>query len=247
MSTVSQVETNVVAGSYEATQAVSQSQKKSNVTGKTIGNPQLSEEGLKYYEELKKKYSNMEFILVSDDKKAEAKAQAAKYANPAKMVVLIDVSKVERMAVDETYRNQYENIINNASAQMPQFQSELAKSPAEVKGFGMQINDNGTASYFAVIDKSLATQKERIEEKRAEKKAAKKEAAEEAAEEAALEKRAERKASKNSEEPEELVTITASSVEELLQKIDDYVYAEMSDCVQTDAEKMVGQHIDFRL
>ena len=33
--------------------------------GKTIGNAKLSEEGVKYYQELKKKYSNMDFILVS--------------------------------------------------------------------------------------------------------------------------------------------------------------------------------------
>lgn len=52
-----------------------------------------------------------------------------------------------------------------------------------MKGYGIKINDNGTASLFAVIDKSLAAQKERIaknaktraeEKKVAEKKADKK-------------------------------------------------------------------------
>ena len=38
----------------------------------------------------------------------------------------------------------------------------------------MQVNDNGTASYFAVLEKSSAAQKERIEKKAAEKKEAKK-------------------------------------------------------------------------
>lgn len=38
--------------------------------GKTIGNAKLSEEGVKYYQELKKKYSNMDFILVSKEQKA---------------------------------------------------------------------------------------------------------------------------------------------------------------------------------
>ena len=44
--------------------------------GKTIGNAKLSEEGAKYYQELKKKYFNMDFILVSKDQKANAQANA---------------------------------------------------------------------------------------------------------------------------------------------------------------------------
>ena len=44
--------------------------------GKTIGNAKLSEEGAKYYQELKKKYSNMDFILVSKEQKANAQASS---------------------------------------------------------------------------------------------------------------------------------------------------------------------------
>ena len=39
--------------------------------------------------------------------------------------------------------------------------------------------------------------------------------------------------------------ITANSVEELLKKIDDYVYGFLSDSVQTEAERMLGQSIDY--
>ena len=61
--------TNTVAQSdYAAnayTENVQQTTKKSAVTnGKTIGDPQLSEKAQKYYEQLKKKFSNMDFILV---------------------------------------------------------------------------------------------------------------------------------------------------------------------------------------
>lgn len=49
--------------------------------GKTIGDPKLSKEAQKYYEKLKKKYGNYDFILVSKDQKANAQANAAKYAN----------------------------------------------------------------------------------------------------------------------------------------------------------------------
>ncbi len=43
--------------------------KKTKVGGAVIGTPELSDKAKKYYEQLKKKYSNMDFILVSKDKK----------------------------------------------------------------------------------------------------------------------------------------------------------------------------------
>ena len=248
MSTVSQMETAALAA-VSSSKETAATQKKSGSLGKTIGNPTLSEKGQKYYEELKKKYSDMDFILVSEDMKMQAKAQAASYANPDKMVVLIDEDKVERMAEDEAYRNQYEGIISGARTQFSQMKSSLDQSSANVKTFGMQINDNGTASYFAVIDKSLTSQKERIARKAEEKKAAEKKAAKKEAEENAKEanvKKANAKSSDTVKEKEDTVMVTASSLEELLQKINDTVMADMSDNVQTEAEKMVGQHIDFR-
>lgn len=139
--------------------------KKTKVSGKTIGEPQLSEQAAKYYEELKKKYSNMDFILVSADQKEYAKSKAASYANANKMVVLIDEEKIEKMASDENYRKQYEGIIANAASGLSQLGKQLSATGAKVKGYGMQVNDNGTASYFAVVDKSLALQKQRIERK----------------------------------------------------------------------------------
>ena len=86
--------------------------------GRTVGDPQLSEQAEKYYNELKKKYGNMEFILVSEDKKAETHAQAGQYATPGRMVVLIDEAKIERMAEDENFRKYYEGVISNAAQKM---------------------------------------------------------------------------------------------------------------------------------
>lgn len=224
-----------------------QETQKASRYGKTIGEPSLSEDGEKYYEQLKKKYANMDFILVSSDKKQQAQAQAGAYANPAKMVVLIDEEKIERMAADKTYREKYEAIISGAASQLNQLGQSLESSGTTVKGFGMQVNDGGTASFFAVLEKSSVAQKARIEkqaeEKRAEKKANAKKAAKEEAKERLEEKRAEKK---EKAEKTETVTITASSMEELLQKIQDYALEERSDSIQTPEEANVGQHIDIR-
>lgn len=234
--------------------------------GKTVGEPKLSEAGQKYYEELKKKYHNMDFVLVSADQKEYAKANAAKFANPAKMVVLIDEDKIERMATDESFRKQYEGVIANATNGLSQMKAQMASTGANVKGYGMQVNDDGTSSFFAVLKKSSADQKARIEKKQAEKKAEKKAEAKRAEKKAKEERMEEARANrtdKNSKpdrtdehanrkdkiddwNDEDTVTITANSIEELMQKIGDFAQTDLANSVQTDAEKMLGQHIDFR-
>ena len=243
--------TNTVAQSdYAAnayTENVQQTTKKSAVTnGKTIGNPQLSEKAQKYYEQLKKKFSNMDFILVSADKKEEAQANAAQYANANHTVVLIDTDKIEKMAEDEAYRKKYEGIISGAQTQLAQIKNGLGSNASSVKGYGIKINDNGTASLFAVIDKSLAAQKERIS-KNAKTRAEEKKAAEKKADKKKAEEKQKMKNDKSqkTEEKGDYVTVTASSVEELLKKINDTMYDSMSDYVKTPQEQLLGQHINF--
>lgn len=89
----------------------------------------------------------------------------------------------------------------------------------------------------------MAAQKERIEknlaEKRAEKKADAKEAAEKATHEKVSDRRPERK--------EDLTTVTASSIEDLIKKIQNVFYEAKTDSMRTELEKMVGQTFDFTI
>lgn len=245
-STYSNSNVNQTAGS-EQPKKNHASEKAGKVTGKTIGNPKISEKAAKYYEDLKKKYGNMDFILVSKDQKEQAKANAAAYANPNKMVVLIDEEKIERMAEDETYRKQIEGVIANSAKGMSQLKSQIQASGANVKGFGMQVDDKGCAQFFAVLEKSSAAQRERIEKKAEAKKEAKK-AEEKKAHKKEEQKRLEKQKDgvhEAEEEKAETVTITASSMEELMMKISDQNQLWMSDSIQTEAEKQVGQRFDF--
>lgn len=222
--------------------------------GKTVGEPQLSEKAKKYYNDLKKKFGNYDFILVSSKEKENAKANAAKYANGYKTVVLIDEEKIERMATDEKYRKQYEGILMGAKTELSQMKASMEKSGANVKGYGMEVNDNGTASFFAVLKKSSADQKARIEKKAEAKKAEKKAEAKAEAKRNQKKKETERldkkKASDNNkvseDEDENLVTISANSIEELMKKIEEFSFNEKSNSVLTESEMSIGQNIDFR-
>ena len=180
----------------------------------TIGKPELSETASKYYEELKAKYGDMEFILVDDDQIGTAKEQASNIHSDKSMIVLISESELEEMATNEETRAKNEKLLEDAQAQMPNILKQLDEAGVSAKSFGIEIKD-GAVSYFAVLDKFAEAQKERIEENQEEKR------------------------------KEDLVTVSAGSVEELIKKLQDVTYEAMSDKAQTEQEKMVGQSIDF--
>lgn len=223
------------------TDKTAKTEKTGKITGRTVGKPELSEKAAKYYEQLKAKFGNMEFVLVSKDMKEQAEANASAYASSSKTVVLIDEEKIERMAEDEKYRSQYEGLISSAAANLNQIKAGLSENSG-VASYGIKINDNGTASYFAVIDKSLAAQKERIEKNSEKKAQAKKDAAKK-------EEKADKLKDKRTEDSKksDTVTVTASSVEELLKKINNIYYETLSDNVMTEDEKKVGQHFDMNI
>ena len=231
-------------------------EKLNNVGGRTIGSPKLSDKALKYYEQLKKKYSNMEFVLISPDKKAEVERNKGMYASSKELLVLIDSDKIERMAEDEEYRKKYEGILNNATSQMQLMKQNLGANASKVSSFGMTFDDHGNASFFAVVDKSLAQQRERMATRKEENAAAKKQAAKQAekkrAEENAAERRMESAKAEESGEAWRLdktnkVTVTASSWDELRRLIDQVVESDMGGVMMSAAERNVGQNFDFSL
>ncbi len=237
---------NIKAYSAYETKETNKTLKKNSEYGKTIGEPKLSEEAKKYYENLKEKYGNMDFILVDAKSKDYAQANAAKYANSLKTVVLIDEEKIERMATDEEYRKKYEAILSGATTQLAQMKESFEGTGADVKGYGIQINDDGTASYFAVLQKASDNQKARIEAKAEEKRAEKKKEAKEARKEQ-QEKWIEESRNSKTEHTGDITVVKANSVEELLKKIQDFVYAERGNAVRTEAELVVGQRLDIQV
>ena len=249
--------TNGIANAYtaqaQATAAESASKAKStNKTAKPagqkeVGKPQLSEKAQKYYNQLRKKFSNMDFILVSSDKKEEVQANASKYAGNSSLVVLIDEDKIEKMAEDEAYREKYEGILRGATTQMNQMKQSLGKNAGSVKTIGMSFDEKGMASFFAVVDKSLASQKKRIEKKAAQKAEDQKKAERKAEKKRAEEKRKDGVEQSAKESEGDTVTITASSWDELLQKINETVAMGRSDMIQSQAETYVGQQFDYTI
>ncbi|MDO5154899.1 MAG: DUF6033 family protein [Eubacteriales bacterium] len=232
--------------------------------GMAIGDVQLSDKAKEYYEKLKSKFHNMEFIAVSQDMKSKVHANAAAYGNANKQVVLIDDAKLEQMANDESFRKKYEGIIAMSQTQLTNAKNSLASSGANVKNFGMSVNSDGTTSFFATLEKSSNDQAKIMEKKQAEKKAAKakeKKQAEKKAKEEKLEKTREENRVKQKElkegkgkddknisetDEKEYVEIKADSMDDLVSKVSKYAYDNSANSVMTDEEMRVGQNFDFK-
>ncbi|MCR5421212.1 MAG: DUF6033 family protein [Lachnospiraceae bacterium] len=237
--------------------------------GSTVGDVKLSDKAKDYYNKLKGKYHNMEFIAVSKDMKAQAQANAASYGNANKMVVLIDEEKLERMASDESFRKKYEGIIAGSQTKMAEARNSLASSGATIGNFGMSVDSAGKESFFATVEKSQDLQKKRIEKKAAEKKAQKAKEhkkAEKKKRQERLEKIKDKKSEKADSDKDEkisdtekrihdkdaeaygkeYITIEADSADELLSKVQDYSYDSAVNRVKTPYERMVGGNVDFR-
>ena len=225
--------------------------------GNTIGDVKLSDKAKDYYNQLKGKFHNMEFIAVSKDMKAQVQANAAAYGNANKMVVLIDEEKLERMATDESFRKKYEGIIAMSQTKMAEAKNSLTSSGASVKNFGMSVDSNGKENFFATVEKSQDLQKKRIEKKAAEKKAAKqqeKKKAEKKAQEERIQKAKDKKAEKTDSDKEdaeaidneEYITFEANSMDELLFKVQNYSYNSAAGRVMTESERMVGSKFDIK-
>ncbi len=245
---------SVKKGTETEKKSATEAKSATKVSGRTVGDVKLSEKAAKFYEEFKSKFSNMDFVLVSADQKDKVEANAAAYGLANKTVVLIDDEKIEKMANDEQYAAKIEATIKGAQAQLTALANGIPGTGADVQGYGMKINDDGTATLFAVLKDSSKAQKARIEKKAAEKKA------EEKAQHKKLEeKRAEKKAdAKEAEEArkaekgkghddDEYITITANTADELLKKITDQAMLFRSDSVRCEEEMTVGQNFDFNV
>ena len=257
MSAIGQVDTGVNTQYDTSTKKTSQT---NTSYGNTVGDPKLSDKAAKYYEQLKKKYSDMDFVLVSNDSVDGAEQKAAKYANANRTMVLIDADKIEKMAEDgtfdvlpkkaedEDYRKKYENIIGNANSQLDQMKQSLGSMVGNVKTYGIKIDDGGNASFFAVVDKSLSAQKERIAKKSEQKVQQKKADAAKAAKKKQETRRKEKTQDKEkTSETDDVETIEATSIEDLIKKLQDKTMASMSDQARTEQEMQLGTQVDFRL
>ena len=207
--------------------------------GTVVGDVNLSDKGKEYYAKLKEKFGNVDFILVSKDKKEQVEKNASLYGSSAKPVVLIDDEKIEQMANDPEYAKKYEGIIESSLAKLEAARNTLAASGATLKNFGMSVGEDGKTSFFAVLEKA-SDSANKIREKNLEKHKAEK---------AEEKKKAEKEKNKERlkdifDDDKEYIEFRSESLEDLIDKVSKYAF-ESSESTIT-AQEGLGQSIDFK-
>lgn len=185
------------------------SSKKAGSAGKANGSIQLSDKAKALLQELKKTYSNMDFIVADYDSDEEASSYLSR--GTKEYTVLIDSEELERMADDDSVKEQNLKFLDEATGKLDELKDQLGDHKDEVVRLGISIGKNGEISYFAELEKMGERQKEFIDSIRESKK--------EAAEKSEADKNDPRHRYGQDYERGKRTTVRASSIEELLDKI----------------------------
>ncbi|MDE6406204.1 MAG: hypothetical protein K2M20_11215 [Lachnospiraceae bacterium] len=208
--------------------------KKTDETKKTNSSSvQLSDKAKALLQELKKTYNNADFYVAeyeTDEEAAEYLSRGSKDFS-----VLIDPEELERMANDEEVKKQNLSLLDESLGKLSEMKEELKETGREdeVVTLGVNIGKDGQVSYFAELEKSGERTREFVEKIREEKK--------EAAKEAEAEKTGKAQDKYNYEHSKR-ATVSANSVEDLLEKIKNFNW----DTVKEETTiPMPGKNFDF--
>ncbi len=199
---------------------------------------QLSDKAKALLQELKKQYSNMDFIVADYDTEEEAASYLSR--GTKEYSVLIDTDELERMAEDEDVKNQNLALLDEAVGKLDELKEQLkdTENGDQVVQLGVTIGKDGEISFFAELEKIGERQKEFADKIREE---AKESAAD--AQTANAEKAAQNYDAHNVDKNKR-TTVYADSTEELLEKITGVDWDSVEE--ETTAN-MPGGHFDFSI
>lgn len=177
---------------------------------------ELSEGAKNLLEELKNKYTNMDFFVA--DYSTEEEAQQYLRRGTKEFSVLIDPETLEQMAANEETKAKYTQILDNAGSTFDELKEGLGEDGKYVDHIGITFEADGTVKYFAHLTQMAEKQREHIDEVR--EKAADDARAEEKRE--AEKERvsiSEHREDRRMHGPVKVATVSAGSVEELISAV----------------------------
>lgn len=203
----------------------------------------LSDNAKSLLEELKQKYTNMDFMVA--DYNSDEEAQNILARGTKQYSVLIDPDTLEQMAADQEIKEKYVAIIDGATEKIQGIKDELGEDGKEVTRIGFTVGQDGAVKYFAELEKMSDQQMARIEEAREEKKAQQKEVEEKEKEKQEEEKKTEKDKKERPavQEAAKRITVQASTVEELIEKIKNVDWNK----VQTQEANAAGVRFDLAI
>lgn len=145
-------------------------------SGKT-GQTKLSEKAQALLEKLRSKYGNMDFMVADYDGEEDAKSILSR--GTKEVSVLFSSEELEKMASSEDAEKECMDRVQGALRMSEQINKEFGftaagKNGGELSKVGVSFNADGTTSLFAELEKSSASQRERIQQQMVERRAQRK-------------------------------------------------------------------------
>ncbi len=146
---------------YEDTKKVAA--KRTNNTQNSVRQPELSDKAQDLLKRLQKTYANMDFMVAKKgDRAGEILSRGTK-----EFSVLFSADELEKMASDEKYEKEYMDRVQGAVRMSEQINKQFGFGPASEKGnvtkIGIAFGGDGSASFFASLEKMSEKQNLRIE------------------------------------------------------------------------------------
>lgn len=145
----------------------------------TVGETQLSEKAQALLKKLRETYGDMDFFAADFSKGDNAKDILSKAGK--EFSVILTVEELEKMVSDEKYEKEYMEKVKGARRMSEQVSKEYGAisvsgeaARTKVNKIGISINEDGTTTFFAELEKANQQQRERIESAREEKLAERK-------------------------------------------------------------------------
>ncbi len=221
---------NIYGAAAQSRKTAKADDKKTDETKKTNSNSvQLSDKAKALLQELKKTYNNADIYVAeyeTDEEAAEYLSRGSKDFS-----VLIDPEELERMAADDEVKKKNLNLLDESLGKLSEMKEELKEtgSEDEVVTLGVNIGKDGQVSYFAELEKSGERTKEFVDKMLEDKKEANAE-------------KADKVQDKYNFEHSKRATVSANSVEELLEQIKNFNWDNVK---EETSIPMPGKNFDF--
>ncbi len=178
---------------------------------------------------MKKTYNNADIYVAeyeTDEEAAEYLSRGSKDFS-----VLIDPEELERMAADDEVKKKNLNLLDESLGKLSEMKEELKETGREdeVVTLGVNIGKDGQVSYFAELEKSGERTKEFVDKMLEDKKEANAE-------------KADKVQDKYNFEHSKRATVSANSVDELLEQIKNFNWDNVK---EETSIPMPGKNFDF--
>ena len=223
---------NIYGAAAQSRKTAKADDKKTDETKKTNSNSvQLSDKAKALLQELKKTYNNADIYVAeyeTDEEAAEYLSRGSKDFS-----VLIDPEELERMAADDEVKKKNLNLLDESLGKLSEMKEELKETGREdeVVTLGVNIGKDGQVSYFAELEKSGERTKEFVDKMLEDKKEANAE-------------KADKVQDKYNFEHSKRATVSANSVEELLEQIKNFNWDNVK---EETSIPMPGKNFDFTI